>query len=177
MSRQREEAVFVGRTDIRQPIGGHADREQRIVIQRGKQRRRGCLFLLALRGFGKDKIERRRRGDILHPLANFDDLDRAGSGMRLDPPPFRPGIGGVVVVDIGNEKALGRLVHDQADVAIDPGRPEIRVLAVVDAMQLQTGAAAVHLQVEHTRLHRLLVHAGEPVERRGEGVGDEEVHH
>ena len=33
VSSQREEAVFVGRADIGQPVGGHADREQRIVVQ------------------------------------------------------------------------------------------------------------------------------------------------
>jgi hypothetical protein len=176
MNRQREEAVFVGRTDVGQPVGGHADREQRIVIQRRKQRRRGCFDHLAPGGLGKDKIERRRRGDILRPLANFDDLDRAGSGMRLDPPPFRPGIGGVVMVNIGNEKALVRLMHDQADIAVDPRRPEVRVLALVDPMQLETFAGAIHLQVEDARLYCLLVHAREAVERRSEGVGDEEVH-
>ncbi len=176
MCRQREEAIFIGRADIGEPVGGHADREQRIVIQRRKQRRRACFLLLALGRFGKDKIERRRRGDILHPLANFDDLNRAGSRMRLDPSPFRPGIGGVVMIDIGNEQAFGRLVHDQPDIAVDARRPEIRVLALVDPMQLKTVAAAIHLQVEDARLHRLLVHAGEPIERRGKGVGDQEVH-
>ena len=42
MGRQREETVFAGRADVGQPVGGHADREQRIVVQRGKQRRRGA---------------------------------------------------------------------------------------------------------------------------------------
>ena len=176
VSRQREETVFAGRADVGQPVGGHADREQRIVVQRGKQRRRGRLLLLALRGLGKDEIERRRRGDFLHALTHFDDLDGAGSRMRLDPPAFRPGIGVVVVADIGDQQAVARLVDDQADVAIDARRPEIGVLALVDAVQLKTVAGRVHLQIEDARLHRLLVQAGQPVEGSGEGVGDQEVH-
>src|SRR6185437_3112605 len=136
----------------------------------------GCIILLPLGGFGKAKIERRGRGDLLHPLANLDNLDRAGSRMRLDAPPFRPGIGGGVVVDIGNEKAFVRLVHDQSDIAIDSRRPEVRVLAVVDPMQLKTASGAIHLQIEDARLYRLLVNAREPIERRGEAIGDEEVH-
>ena len=47
VSRQREETVLAGGADVGQPIGGHADREQRIVVQGGKQRRRGCGLLLA----------------------------------------------------------------------------------------------------------------------------------
>ena len=176
VSRQREEAVFVGRADVGQPVGGHADGEQRIIVQRGKQRRRGRRLLLALGRLGKDEIERRRRGDFLHALAHLDDLDRAGSRMRLDPPPFGPGIGVVVVADIGDQQAVARLVDDQADVAIDPRRPEIGVLALVDAVQLETVAGRVHLKIEDARLHRLLVQAGQPVERSGEGVGDQEVH-
>ena len=159
VSRQREEAVFGRRADVGQPVGGHADREQRIVVQRGKQRRRGRLLLLAFGGLGKDEIERRRRGDFLHALAHLDDLDGAGPWMRLDPPAFRPGIGVVVVADIGDQQAVARLVNDQADVAIDARRPEIGVLAVVDAVQLETVAGRVHLQIEDARLHRLLVQA------------------
>ena len=97
--------------------------------------------------------------------------------MRLDPPAFGPGIGVVVVADIGDQQALARLVNDQADVAIDARRPEIGVLALVDAVQLKTVAGRVHLQIEDARFHSLLVEAGEPVEGGGEGVGDQEVHH
>ena len=127
-------------------------------------------------GFGEDEVERRRWRDLLDPLARFDDLDRAGARMGLDPTPLRPGVGRVVVVDIGDENTVVRLVHDQPDVAIDARRPEMRVLAVVDAMQLETVAGGVHLQVEDARLHGLLIEAGQPVERSREGVCDEEGH-
>ena len=56
--------------------------------------------------------------------------------MRLDPAAFRPGIGVVVAADIGDQQALAGLVNDQTDVAIDARRPEIGVLALVDAVQL-----------------------------------------
>ena len=143
---QCEEAVFARRANIGQPVGGHADREQRIVVQARKQRRRGCRFFLALSGLGKDEIECRRRGDFLHTLAHLDDLDGAGSRMSLDPPAFRPGIGVVVVADISDQQAVARLVNDQTNVAIDARRPEIGVLAVVDAVQLETVAGRVHLK-------------------------------
>ena len=80
--------------------------------------------------------------------------------MRLDPPAFGPGIGVVVVADIGDQQALARLVNNQANVAIDPRRPEIGVFALVDAVQLETVAGRVHLKIEDARLHRLLVQAG-----------------
>ncbi len=96
--------------------------------------------------------------------------------MSLDPPPLRPGIGRVVVVDIGDENTVGRLVHDQPNVAVDARRPEMRVLALVDAMQLETVAGGVHLQVEDARLDGLLIEAGQPVEGGRERVGDEEGH-
>ena len=81
-----------------------------------------------------------------------------------------------MVADIGDQQAVARLVNNQADVAIDPRRPEIGVLTVVDAVQLKTVAGRVHLKIEDARLHRLLVEAGEPVEGGGEGIRDEEVH-
>ena len=53
---------------------------------------------------------------------------------------------------------------------------KLESLTVVDAVQLKTVAGRVHLKIEHARLHRLLVEAGQPVEGGGEGVRDEEVH-
>ncbi len=84
--------------------------------------------------------------------------------MRLDPAALGPGIGVVVMADIGDQQAVARLVDDQADVAIDARRSEVGDLALVDAMQLKPVAGRVHLQVKDTRLHRLLVRAGQSVE-------------
>ena len=82
---QREEAVFGGRADVGEPVGGHADGKQRIVVQRGEQRGRGRRLLLAVGRLGKDEVERRRRSDFLDAFAHLDDLDRAGARVRLDP--------------------------------------------------------------------------------------------
>jgi hypothetical protein len=57
--------------------------------------------------------------------------------MGFDAPPLGPGIGLVVMVHIGEEQARRRLVHDDAQVAADAHRPEIRVLGAVDAVELQ----------------------------------------
>ena len=150
---EREKAIL-GRGAHVEPVGRHADRQQRIVVERREQRR---LRRPRLGGVGNDEVERRGRRDLLDPLAHLDDLDRAGARMRLDPPPLGPGIGVVVMIDIGDQHRLAGLVDDQPDVAVDPRRPEVRVLALVDPVQLETVAARVHLQVEHARLDRLLV--------------------
>ena len=176
VGRQREETVFVRRSDIGQPIGGHADGQQCIVVQRSKQRPWRCRLLQALGGLGEDKIEGRREGDFLHPLAHLDNLNGTGSGMRFDPAAFRPGIRVVVVADVGDQQAVACLVDDQTDVSTDARRPEIEVLALVDAVQPKTVAGRIHLQIEDAGFHRLLVQTGQAVERGGEAVGDEEVH-
>jgi hypothetical protein len=92
--------------------------------------------------------------------------------MCLDPTPFRPGIGIIMMVDIGDQRGIARLVDDQADIAIDPGRPEIRILALVEPMQLEAVTGRVHLQVKYACLNRLLVLTGQAVECSGEGVSD-----
>jgi hypothetical protein len=174
--RKREEAVLARGADIGQPICGDADRQQRIVIEGGEQSRRSGRHLLAVGSLGKDEVERWGRRDFFHALAHLDDLNGAGARMRLNAAAFRPRIRVVMVADIGDQQALAGFVDDQSNVAIDARRPEIEVLALVDAMQLQTVAGWVHLKIEDTRLHRLLVQAGQAVERSSEGVRDQEVH-
>ena len=77
--------------------------------------------------------------------------------MRLDPPALGPGVGIVVVADIGEEEARLGLVDDDADVAADPHRPEMRVAGAVDAVEVQPGCRRVHLQIERRGLGRLLL--------------------
>jgi hypothetical protein len=48
--------------------------------------------------------------------------------VRLDPPPLGPGIGFVMVVDVGNEQAVRRFMDDQPQISANPHRPEIRIL-------------------------------------------------
>jgi hypothetical protein len=66
-------------------------------------------------------------------------------------------------------------MEDRPDVAINPCRPKMAVLAIVDAMQLEPVAGGVDLQIEHARLHSL-VGAGQSSEGSSECVGDQEVH-
>lgn len=108
MGGQREEIVLGGSAGVGQPVGGDADREQRFVAQGGKQHWRGLILVLS-----------RPWDDFLDTLAHLDDLDRAGARMRFDPASFRPGIGGVVMADIGDQQAFTGPVEDQADVAAD----------------------------------------------------------
>jgi hypothetical protein len=166
-----EEAVLIGGAHGGEPIGGDADRQQRLMDQRLE--RAPGRGRLARR---KHEIEAALRRDLLHALARLDDLDRAGLGVRLDPAALGPGIGVVVMADIGDEGRVAALVQDQADVAIDARRPEVRVLALVDAMKLQAVAGRIDLEIEHARLHRLLIRRREAAEGGGEGFGDEEGH-
>lgn len=95
--------------------------------------------------------------------------------MGLDPPPFGPGIGPVVMVHIGDQQAGGRLVQDQADVPVDPRGPEVGVLRLVDPVHLQPRRRRIELQIHHAHLDGLLLGSGQPGERGGEGVGKAEV--
>jgi hypothetical protein len=154
--------------------GGDADRQQRLVVEsleRTPGRGRGLRRLRR-----KHEVEAALRRDLLDAFARLDDLDRAGFGVRLDAAALGPGIGVVVMADIGDEGRVAALMQDQADVAIDARGPEIRVLALVDAMKLQAVAGRIDLKIEHARLHRLPIRRSEAAEGGGEGFGDEKIH-
>ena len=76
--------------------------------------------------------------------------------MRLDPPPLGPAIGVVMMTDIGEQQAAGGLVDDDADVAADADRPEIRVLGIVDAVELKSRPVRLGLKIEYRELDLLL---------------------
>lgn len=67
-------------------------------------------------------------------------------------------------------------MDDQPDVGAHPHRPEVRILRLAQPMELHPRVSRIHLQIEGSRLHRLLLVAGERRQAVGEGVGDEEVH-
>ena len=67
-------------------------------------------------------------------------------------------------------------MHDQPDVAADPHRPEVLVLAPCRAYGTHAGIGRVELQVERRRLDGFLLVAGQSGEAVGEGVGDAEFH-
>ena len=84
--------------------------------------------------------------DLLNTLAHLDDLRCARLGVCFDAATLRPGIGVIVVSDIADQKAVLGLVDDQANVTIDPHRPEIGVLRLVDAVELKPRRGGVHLR-------------------------------
>src|SRR5688500_840995 len=96
--------------------------------------------------------------------------------MRFDPPPLGPGISFVVMVDISDEHGLVRLVDDQANVPVHPRRPKVAVFAIVDLVELKSVTGGIHLQIEDTGLHCLLVLPGQAVESGCESVCYQKVH-
>jgi len=81
-----------------------------------------------------------------------------------------------VVVDVAQQQAVGRLVHDEPDIAAHAHRPEVSIARLVELVKAHARAGRVHLQVERRRLGGLLLVAGQAREAGGEGVGDAEVH-
>lgn len=174
---QVEEVVLNSAAYRRQPLLRHADAQQGLVVQPVEQEARRRL-----RGHGRSRLPLGRPPTrqvwlgFFHPLAHLDDLHRPGAWMGLDPPPLGPGVGGVMMIDIGDQQARARLVEDQPDVAIDPRRPEVEILRRRDPVHLQTRRRRVQLQIHDADLHRLLLLRGKPREGVSEGVGEAEVH-
>ena len=125
---------------------------------------------------GSSALHVDRDDDLLHRLADLDQLRRAGLGMRLQLAPLGPVVGLVVMIDVAEQQAASRLVDDQPDVAADPHRPEVLVLRLVELVEAHAGIGRVELQVEGRRLDGLLLVAGQAGEAVGEGVGDAEFH-
>lgn len=110
-------------------------------------------------------------------LADFDELHRARRRVPLDLAALGPFVGVVVVIDIGEQQAGLRAMHDQPDVGVDAHRPDIGVLGAIEPVERQPRRRRVHLQIDSGGLHRLLILRGQPRETAGEGVGDAEFHH
>ena len=96
--------------------------------------------------------------------------------MRLQFAPLRPVISVVVMTDVAEQQARIALVNDQPDVAVNPHRPEVLVLRLVELVEAHSGIGGIELQVERRRLDGLLLVAGQSSEAVGEGVGDAEFH-
>ncbi|WP_245490357.1 hypothetical protein [Mesorhizobium sp. M7A.F.Ca.US.011.01.1.1] len=80
------------------------------------------------------------------------------------------------MADIGEHQASASLVHDDADVAGNPHRPEIRILRFVDPVELKTRLIGIRLQVERRQFRLLLLVIGELGEGRRETVGENGGH-
>ena len=82
-----------------------------------------------------------------------------------------------MVIDVAEQEALRRAVHDKPQVEVDPHGPEVLVLRLVELVEAHAGGRGIHLQIERGRLDRLLLVAGQPCEAVGEGIGDSEIHY
>ena len=122
----------------------------------GPERRRSGL---------RDGLLRRdvdRHLDLADGLAHLDELGRAGARVALKNSSLSPAVSGVVVVGVAQHQARVGAMHDQAQVAADARGPEVLVLAVVDAMELDAGVRRVELQIEGSGLRRTLLVCGQP---------------
>ena len=107
---QRKETVLGRGANVRCPVARNADGERGIVIQSREQIGRLSLGARNLRK--REEIESIWPRNLLDLLAHFDDLDRAGLRLCLDPPPLRRGIGIILAIDIGHQHRVGGFVDD-----------------------------------------------------------------
>ena len=114
---------------------------------------------------------------MLDPLGEFDELGCTRRRVAFYPAPLGPRISCVVVPDITKQQARGCSMDDQADVFIDPNRPEIRVAGPFEPMKAETRVRQTQLEVECRCLGRLLLRPVQPGEAAGKGIRDAEFHH
>ena len=80
--------------------------------------------------------------------------------MCFQPAPSGPVVSLVVMIDVAEQQAARRLVHDQADIGADAHRPEILVLGFLDLVELHPRVDRIELQVEGSRFGGLLLFTG-----------------
>ena len=97
--------------------------------------------------------------------------------MRLQLAAFRPVIRLVVMIHIAKQQTALRLVHDDANVATYPNRPEVLVFCFVELMETIAGIGRVDLEIEGGRFDGFLFFPIETSEAISKGVGDTEVHY
>lgn len=81
-----------------------------------------------------------------------------------------------MVSDVAKQQATLRLVNDQANVAADAHRPEIRVSGAVELVEAQTLACWIDLQIKRRGLGELLLLASQFAQASGEGICNSEFH-
>lgn len=104
-----EEAVLGGSLHIGDPVRRQADAEQRVLAKACEQN-----WLGEWRGHRRIA----RRSNLFHQFPHLHDLDGAGAWMPLDPAALGPSVGGILVVDAGQQQAGAGPVHDEAHVRV-----------------------------------------------------------
>lgn len=137
---QRKHRVLGGLLHVDEPLGRHAVGEK---LDLGQVREQRLLRnrRLDLRYVGRDH-------DLLHPLADLDELRRPRGRVGLQLPTLGPGVGPVVVVHVAEQQALRRPMHDQPKVTTDPHRPEPMILGFGELVEAHSGTRRIELQVE-----------------------------
>ena len=168
MIRQFKQQVLICVANIGKPLFWHAVTEQDVVGYRSKQIR----FLgQRLRFFHIG-----RHADLLHRLANFNQLRRAGLRVCLQLSTLCPTISLVVMIHIAEQQAGFCPVDDDAQIAIDAYRPELLVLCPVKFVKTHAWIGRIHLEIESRGLDGFLLFACEFGEAVGEGISDAELH-
>ena len=96
--------------------------------------------------------------------------------MRLQPMFFRPFINFVVVIDIAQQQASIRAIHDQANIAANPYRAEIFVPRPIKLVKAEARISWGQLQIEGRCFDGFLFIASKTAETDDESVGDEEAY-
>jgi hypothetical protein len=130
MGGQVEDRILGCRSNIREPVLRNPIHQQLVIRILSKERRQDRL------GRNQFCLDGPVHEYFLNALPHFDNLRSTSSRMGLNSSPFSPFICCVVVVNVANQKAVFRLVDDQTDVTAHPHRPEILVLGLVDAVEL-----------------------------------------
>jgi hypothetical protein len=82
----------------------------------------------------------------------------------------------IVVVDVAQQQAGVRPVHNQPNVEAHADRPEVGIFRLVNLVKLQRRMSRVQLEIEGRGLDSFLLVAAEPGEAVRERVGDTEFH-
>ena len=131
MLHQVKMAALRGPANVSEPFSGHSIAEQHLIVGMFfEQQGFSGFYRYLLRGPGNNFFDR---------FPDFDKLGSTGARMGFNPPTLGLGIGVVVVIDISDQDTVGRAMNDQPDIAVDPDRPEVRVLGSVEFVKLQPG--------------------------------------
>lgn len=110
-------------------------------------------------------------------FTNLDQLCSTCFRVRFKFSPLCSIVGGTVVIDVAQQQIISGLMDDDANIAGDPHRPEVRITGAVKAMKLHSRMSGIELQVKRRRLHALLFLASEFRKAVCERVCDSKLHY